>query len=104
MSRNLQLKVNEIETYRDILNEEISTLQQFFDACGASGGVQNLEAEHGLKAVDFKGEAITFRETTSAVLTSLNHCLEIIMSKEDGLKKKLDREVEKRKKVEEELR
>jgi collagen type IV alpha-3-binding protein len=54
--------------------------------------------------VDFKGEAITFRETTSAVVTTLNHCLEIIMSKEDGMKRKYDREVEKRKKIEEDLK
>lgn len=100
----MQLKLNEVETYRDILSEQISTLQQYFDACAASGGVQNLETDHGLQAVDFKGEAITFRETTSAVLTTLNHCLEIIMSKEDGLKKKLDKEAEKRKKLEEELK
>jgi collagen type IV alpha-3-binding protein len=57
-----------------------------------------------LRAVDFKGEAITFRETTSAVLTTLHHCLDIIMSKEDGLKRKLDKEAEKRKKAEEELK
>lgn len=69
-----------------------------------SGGAQNLETEHGLRAVDFKGEAITFRETTSAVLTTLNHCLEIIMNKEDGLKKKLDREMERRKKAEDDLK
>lgn len=100
----MQLKLNEVETYRDILHEQIATLQQYFDACAASGGAQNLEADHELRTVDFKGEAITFRETTSAVLTTLNHCLDIIMSKEDGLKRKLDKEIEKRKKAEEELK
>lgn len=69
-----------------------------------SGGVQNLETEHGLRAVDFKGEAITFRETTSGVLAALNNCLEIIAQKEDALKKKMDKEVDKRKKLEEELK
>jgi collagen type IV alpha-3-binding protein len=54
--------------------------------------------------VDFKGEAITFRETTSAVVLSLNHCLEIITLKEDGTKKKLDKEIDKRRKLEEELK
>jgi hypothetical protein len=34
----------------------------------------------------------------------LNHCLEIIVGKEDSLKKKYDKEVEKRKKAEEELK
>lgn len=45
-----------------------------------------------------------FNNYFTAVLTSLNHCLEIIVQKEDGLKKKLDREIDKRKKVEEELK
>lgn len=79
------------------------TLQRYFDACISVGGAHNLEIDHELRAIDFRGEAITFRETTSAVLTSLNHCLEIIVQKEDGLKKKLDRETDKRKKVEDEL-
>jgi collagen type IV alpha-3-binding protein len=86
------------------LTEQITTLQQYFDACSTSGGVQSLETEHGLRAVDFKGEAITFRETTSAVLVSLNHCLDIVMQKEDGTKRKLDKEIEKRKKLEDELK
>lgn len=103
-SRNLREKLNEVETYRDILNEQIATLQLYFDACAVSGGVQNLETDHGLRAIDFKGEAITFRETTSGVLTTLNHCLDIIMQKEDGLKKKLDRETEKRRKLEDDLK
>lgn len=96
--------MHEVETYRDILSDQIATLQRYFDACASVGGIQNLEIDHELRAIDFKGEAITFRETTSAVLTSLNHCLEIIVQKEDGLKKKLDRETDKRKKIEEELK
>ena len=93
--------MNEVETYKDILNTQITTLQRYFDTCAESGGLQSLgEAQ----AIDFKGEAITFRETTNGVLTALGHCLDIIMQKEDGLKKKLEKETEKRKKVEEELK
>lgn len=103
-SRSLREKLNEVETYRDILSEQIETLQRYFDGCALNGGAQNLETEHGLRTIDFKGEAITFRETTSAVLITLRSCLEIIILKEDGLKKKLDREMDKRKKVEEELK
>jgi len=105
-SRSLREKLHEVETYRDILFEQIETLQRYFDACATSSGTaqRDFEAEHGLKAVDFKGEAITFRETTSGVLITLNHCLEIIVQKDDGLKKRLDREIEKRRKMEEELK
>jgi phosphoglycerate-specific signal transduction histidine kinase len=49
-------------------------------------------------------QAITFRETTNGVLTTLNHCLELISQKEDNFKRKLDRETDRRKKVEEELK
>ena len=48
--------------------------------------------------------AITFRETTSAVSISLNHCVEQITQKEEKFIKKLDKEIERRKKLEEELK
>lgn len=103
-SRNLKEKLHEVETFRDILSEQIGTLQKYFDACAVNGGYQNLELEHGLRTVDFKGESITFRETTAGVIATLNHCLEIIVQKEDGIKKKFDKEVDKRRKLEEELK
>lgn len=103
-SRNLREKVHEIETFRDILSEQISVLQRYFEACSTNGVVHQLEAENEILLTDFKGEAITFRETTSGVLTTLNHCVDIILQGEDGMKKKLDKETEKRKKLEEELR
>lgn len=105
-SRNLREKLHEVETYRDILFTQINSLQQFFDACAAQSPLfqETMEAESGLKTVDFKGEAITFRETTSGVLESLNNCLEIIVQKEENVKKKLDIEIEKRRKVEDELK
>jgi hypothetical protein len=31
--RGLKVKVAELETYRDILNQQIDTLQKYFDAC-----------------------------------------------------------------------
>lgn len=97
-------KLNELETFSSILNEQISTVQRYFDACTINGGVQNLETEHGLNALDFKGEAITFRETSSGLMIALHHCLDVVAQKEDQQKKKLDKEFEKRKKVQEELK
>lgn len=103
-SRNLREKLNEVQTYRDILFDQVETLQRYFDACASGAVNQNLESEHNLRVDDFKGEAITFRETTLGVLTTLNHCLEIIVQKEDGMKRKLEREIEKRRNAEEELK
>lgn len=98
-SRQLREKLYELETFSSILNEQISTIQRYFDTCAANAGVQNLET-----VVDFKGEAITFRETSSGLMVALNHCLDIVTQKEDQLKKRLDKEFEKRKKVEDELK
>lgn len=102
--RNLREKVHEIETFRDILSVQVSVLQRYFESCSNSGTVNKLEADNDIRIEDFKGEAITFRETTAGVLTTLNHCLDIITQKDDVLKKKLDKEIEKRKKLEEELK
>lgn len=63
-----------------------------------------LDLGDGLRPIDFKGEAITFRETTAGVITTLQHCLDIISQKEESFKKKLDREVDRRKKAEEQYR
>jgi collagen type IV alpha-3-binding protein len=52
----------------------------------------------------FQGEAITFRATTSGVLITLQHCLDIISQKDENFRRKLDKEVERRKKTEEQFR
>lgn len=105
-SRNLREKLHEIETYRDILFDQINSMQKFFDACAAQSSQfqEAMEAESSLKTLDFKGEAITFRETTAGVLETLNTCLDLIAQKEECVKKKLDCEIEKRRKIEEELK
>ncbi|KAG5678268.1 hypothetical protein PVAND_007958 [Polypedilum vanderplanki] len=104
---SLKAEVHQIETYRDLLFDQIDSLQRFFDTCNEQNGLhhmQSFELNNGLKSIDFKSEAITFRETTLGVLTTLNHCLELISQKEENFKRKLEREIERRKKVEEELK
>lgn len=103
-SRNLREKLNEIRTYRDILNEQISTIQCYFDSCSSSEETQTPVSNHGLRPIDFKGEALTFRETSSALLVGISNCLDQIIQKEDHLKKILEKESENRKKLESELR
>lgn len=53
-----------------------------------------------LPTVDFKGEAITFRTTTSAVLSTLAHCVDLMMQREEAWKKRLEKETERRKRAE----
>lgn len=56
-----------------------------------------LIANHWLAA---QGEAITFRATSQGILTTLTHCLEIINQREDYWSKKIETEIERRRKSE----
>ncbi|MEE6517205.1 hypothetical protein FKM82_027274, partial [Ascaphus truei] len=58
----------------------------------------------GINGIDFKGEAITFKATTAGILATLSHCIELMMKREDSWQKRLDKEVEKRRRVEEAYR
>lgn len=115
-SRGLREKLAEMDTYKDILCNQMDLLQTYFDKCAEVGGdppgdnmiqlngskcLCHINPEHGVHAVDFKGEAITFKATTSAVLTTLNHCLDLFNQKEELWKKKIEKEIEKRRKIEE---
>ncbi|XP_016898127.1 collagen type IV alpha-3-binding protein-like isoform X2 [Cynoglossus semilaevis] len=54
----------------------------------------------GINGIDFKGEAITFKATTAGILSTLSHCIELMVKREDSWQKKLDKELEKRRRVE----
>ncbi|OCT98655.1 ceramide transfer protein isoform X2 [Xenopus laevis] len=55
----------------------------------------------GINGIDFKGEAITFKATTAGILSTLSHCIDLMVKREDSWQKRLDKEVEKRRRVEE---
>lgn len=54
----------------------------------------------GVPEIDFKGEAITFRTTTAAVLDTLAHCAELVTQREEAWRKRLERETERRRRCE----
>jgi len=60
-----------------------------------------LAVNHGAHAIDFKGEAMTFKATTAGILDTLQHCLELLGQREDTWRRRLEREIERRRKVEE---
>ena len=118
--RGLKEKLAELDTFQNILCSQMDVLQKYFDKCAemssdslinghkdnvinvnGSKFVYEINPDHGVHAIDFKGEAITFKATTSAVLTTLQHCLDLFTQKEELWKKKLDKEIEKRKRLEE---
>ncbi|XP_056586541.1 ceramide transfer protein-like isoform X5 [Triplophysa dalaica] len=55
----------------------------------------------GINGIDFKGEAITFKATTAGILATLSHCIDLMVKREDNWQKRLDKEMEKRRRVEE---
>ncbi|XP_077377247.1 ceramide transfer protein-like isoform X2 [Festucalex cinctus] len=54
----------------------------------------------GINGIDFKGEAITFKATTAGILSTLSHCIELMVKREDSWQKRLEKELEKRRRVE----
>jgi len=42
--RGLKAKIAELETYRDILVQQIETLQKYFDSCTAMSSLHNLKS------------------------------------------------------------
>uniref|UniRef100_A0A8K9Y1H0 Ceramide transfer protein n=1 Tax=Oncorhynchus mykiss TaxID=8022 RepID=A0A8K9Y1H0_ONCMY len=55
----------------------------------------------GINGIDFKGEAITFKATTAGILSTLSHCIDLMVKREDSWQKRLDKETEKRRRIEE---
>ncbi|XP_076019875.1 ceramide transfer protein-like isoform X12 [Genypterus blacodes] len=54
----------------------------------------------GINGIDFKGEAITFKATTAGILATLSHCIDLMVKREDSWQKRLDKEMEKRRRIE----
>ena len=51
----------------------------------------NMLRQHGAHAIDFKGQAMTFKTTTGGLLTTLSHCIDLMAQRDEAWKKKLDR-------------
>lgn len=103
-TRNLKEKIAELETFKDILSQQIDTLQKYFDNCAdiakqTSLINDNLINDASLKSIDFKGEAITFKATSDGVLATLCHCVELMNQREDAWRRRWDKENEKKRKM-----
>ena len=56
---------------------------------------------YGVNTFDFKGEAITFKATTAGIVATMSHCIELMSQREELLKRKVEREMMARKRIEE---
>lgn len=53
--------------------------------------VFSVAGSRGPIGVDFKGEAITFKATTEGILSTMSHCIEIMVKREENWQKRLDK-------------
>ncbi|CAF3843602.1 unnamed protein product [Rotaria magnacalcarata] len=140
--RSLKEKLNELETFRELLVQQVATLQTYFDACANAvtkgfepyqkeyENVTDLDFEesldkndsksildgdtvrnpsikpkfdrlalddHAAMAIDFKGEALTFKATTDGVIHNVAFSIELMQKREDVWRKKYEKELERRK-------
>ena len=51
----------------------------------------NILQQHGAHAIDFKGEAFTFKATTTGILATLSHCVDLMQQREEAWKKRLEK-------------
>uniref|UniRef100_A0A8D2H0N4 Ceramide transfer protein n=1 Tax=Urocitellus parryii TaxID=9999 RepID=A0A8D2H0N4_UROPR len=128
---SLREKLAEMETFRDILCRQVDTLQKKYRQSTSKNNTDLVEDDEddfpttrsdgeflhstngnkeklfphvtpkGINGIDFKGEAITFKATTAGILATLSHCIELMVKREDSWQKRLDKEIEKRRRIEE---
>ncbi|XP_054613720.1 ceramide transfer protein-like isoform X1 [Dunckerocampus dactyliophorus] len=68
---------------------------------GSKDKLFQCSSPKGVNGIDFKGEAITFKATTAGILATLSHCIDLMVKREDSWQKRLDKEMEKRRRIEE---
>ncbi|RWS13073.1 collagen type IV alpha-3-binding protein-like protein [Dinothrombium tinctorium] len=66
--------------------------------------LKELESQLGAMAVDLRGEGLTFKATSAGIISTLSQCIELMQQREENWKRKLEKEVELRKKLEESLK
>ena len=77
------------------LSTWVNFSKKYFFPIAESGKPQSVNPH------DFKGEAITFNATTAGILATISHCIELMSRREEALKRKVEKEMMMRKKMEE---
>ena len=121
---NLNEKLAEMETFKDILSQQIDKLGAYIEQCGKHGIngtlLENIESEDDssssdiarnssnavkpMNPLDFKAEAITFKATANGILFSLANCIDLLSRSEEHWRKRLEKEQIARKRAEEKFR
>uniref|UniRef100_H2XPW9 Ceramide transfer protein n=1 Tax=Ciona intestinalis TaxID=7719 RepID=H2XPW9_CIOIN len=74
-TRDLQEKMDELKTLQNILDRQVSKLQDLYKL---TDKLKTLL----LNGADLKGDAITFRATSNGVLSTISQCLQLVNNRE----------------------
>ncbi|KAF5398593.1 START domain protein [Paragonimus heterotremus] len=80
---------------------DIKTEAQHFRSLSRVNDLRRILKQHGAHALDFRGESHMFKATTVGILTNLAHTIEMMQQHEEQWRRRLEREVEKRRRMEE---
>ncbi|XP_026763481.1 ceramide transfer protein [Galleria mellonella] len=94
-TRRLTEKIQELDTYTELLSKQAVQLQQYFDMCVATypqisddttDAIDAVKLADGndlsLHAGEVRATSASFRATCGATLTALNHCAELLRRRE----------------------
>lgn len=101
---NLKEKLAEMETFKDILSQQIDKLGQHIEQSAKLFDEAKKADEDLLNPLDFKAEAITFKATANGILFSLAGCIDILSRSEENWRKRLEREHTARRRAEEKFK
>jgi len=93
----------------DVSSSDDTTLANNFSSSSATtsqvtGSTVTTKFPTPQQVCDFKGEAITFKATTAGILATISHCIDLMQQREEVWKRRFDKEVERRKRLEEQLK
>ena len=111
----LKEKLAEMETFKDILSQQIDKLGAHIELQGQPLRKENEDFDEGMHStskrvnnhenscdkIDFRAEAITFKATANGILFSLSNCIDTLSRSEENWRKRLDKEQAARKRAEE---
>ncbi|KAK4473346.1 hypothetical protein MN116_004506 [Schistosoma mekongi] len=99
-SDNVDVKDNKTnDTVTTTSNIEKETSQ--YRPSSRFNDLRRILQQHGGHALDFKGEAHMFKAITAGILTNLSHSVEMMQQHEEQWRKRLEREIERRRRLEE---
>lgn len=88
-------------TMKSAKNENSSPNSTSNSSSSRFDNLKRVLKRHGAYAIDFRGESHMFKATAAGILTNLSHTIELMQQNEEQWRKRLEREIEKKRRIEE---